>query len=252
MTEACRLNIAGCTIVISVSDDGGRDRQSDVLMAVRAVTHDFGRLTVAALGDAYPSSAEDHSDGEPLGAAREQAAFNQWRWSRGVAANPASGGPPPPVPSKTGTADSADAPCSVAVPPLPPPPPASPRPAGERPQQSLKEDKWGSTLTEAFAHGDAVAVALANGTEVPAALVWPPPQKTRIWVAVGCPPEAICIYGRWYGGAEHARYSDPPCTIRGFPSVGEAKAFARGFVGRNGKELVDRRIDYRWNATLHA
>jgi hypothetical protein len=101
---------------------------------------------------------------------------------------------------------------------------------------------WPQRLADAEEHGAAVAAALAAGRPVPKAAPLPPPLRSRVWAAVGGVPEMAGLYARWQpgdrqrGAAEAAAHA-PPSTVRGYLSLAEALAFARGA----GAVLPDRR-----------
>ena len=232
--------MAGCNVVVTVDAEGGAGRQADVVAAVNAIVTDFALLTVDALCNAAtpdagwavvdPPALEPPPQPVPRLTTTPTAA-----WLRIVEH---SGGPPPGPPPELAAAEA-------AFPPPPPPPRAaasasasSPSPSGPAP--SPEQHDWESRLAASLAHGTAVAMALTRRSPVPAALEWPPPLRNRIWVAVGGAPEAVGIYAKWNDCSALLR-ADPPCTVRAFPSLAEAKAFARGFVGRDAPDLVDRR-----------
>ncbi len=58
---ACSLQLAGCGIVIYVDEDGGKDRQRQVVAAFRAKTAEIAALVVAELRRATPKWAEPPS-----------------------------------------------------------------------------------------------------------------------------------------------------------------------------------------------
>jgi hypothetical protein len=122
--EACRLNIAGCDIVIQIHGAGGAERQAAVVAAVKATLPDLADLVVDALRTATRGAAGSggwalvQPQVEPV--ARVPASL-EW-----LAATKRSGGPPPPPPLSQGTA-------AALVPPPPPPPPVQQAAAGPAP-----------------------------------------------------------------------------------------------------------------------
>ncbi len=265
------MNIAGCTVVVSVDSDGGLERQVEVLAAVRAVERDFALLTVDALRvgavveawEVVDGDAASSSLGGPAAAAPPVAkggATQAW-----LAAVKASGGPPP-LPAGGPGPDP-------LVPPPPPPPATAAHPAplgaaagpaasaGPAPSPARAKtmpavpttaaadqahpatptyhpEDWDARLAAAEEHGAAVAEALAAHRVPPSQLVHPSPLRNRVWAAVGGAAERVGLYSRWDHGAETALRGALPCTVRGFPSLAEARAFARG---AGVAELPDRR-----------
>lgn len=250
--EACRFQLAGCTVVITVDVGGGLARQCDVVGAIRATTADIAWLAVDALRAAAPAEADDE----------ERQGVQPERSAAGVAAAAASGGPPP-MPSPRGPADGpwkppppppakfarpaaasaagaagsqetarpADpAPPRTKTPPAPPPAAAKTlstvASAGRVPPAS--SEHWGERLAYAEQHGADVAIAWAAGRMPPEAAPHPAPLRSRLWVAVGGAAEHVGLYSRWSDGAEVAYRHRPASTVHGFASLAEARAFARG------------------------
>ena len=141
---------------------------------------------------------------------------------------------PPPPPKVAG---------SMAGPSSPPAVPKAFPPMAPTVATPTDDDRaWPQRLADAEEHGAAVAAALAAGRPVPKAAPLPPPLRSRVWAAVGGVPEMAGLYARWQpgdrqrGAAEAAAHA-PPSTVRGYPSLAEALAFARGA----GTVLPDRR-----------
>lgn len=88
-------------------------------------------------------------------------------------------------------------------------------------------------MAAAKAYGELVAAAVAAREPPPAPVVWEAPLRNNVWAAVG--GEQQGFYSKWSGAAEKALAT---CTVRGWPSLAEARAFAEG-VGF--PELADRR-----------
>ncbi len=232
-------------MIITVDGTGGADRQREVADALAAVQTDVALLAV----DALRTATQQHADGwalvDPPGvvttpapppAHREDLPVPRTRaWLDAVQA---SGGPPPPPLQGMPTLD-------LVAPPPPPPqattakaPAASPAVAVgtaalAAPGATDARD-WEQRLAFATASGAAVAAALAAGVAPPAPPKWTLPLRNRVWAAVGGLPAHVGIYGTWTNGGERAAAS---CAVWGFPSLGEAKAFAQGV----GIELPDRR-----------
>jgi hypothetical protein len=239
VVEACRLSIGGCTVIITVDGTGGAGRQREVADALAAVQTDVALLAVDALRTTWvladpPGVAATPKSPPP--AHREDVPVPRTRaWLDAVQA---SGGPPPPPAQGLPTLDP-------GAPPPPPPqattakaPAASPTvaigaAAPAAPGTTNARD-WEQRLEFATASGAAVAAALAAGVAPPAPPKWTLPLRNRVWAAVGGLPAHVGIYGIWANGAERAATS---CAVWGFPSLGEAKAFAQGV----GVELPDRR-----------
>ena len=104
--EACRLNIAGCDIVIQIHAAGGAERQAEVVAAVKVTVPDLAVLVVDALQTATRGAVESSGwalvqpQVEPV--ATKAGASLAW-----LAATERSGGPPPPPPfSQDGSRDS--------------------------------------------------------------------------------------------------------------------------------------------------
>lgn len=257
-TTACSLNVGGCNITVLVDDAGGRRNQEEIVAVLEARVADVAAVVVAGLRAAAPPDEWSLVDDAVLGDGPATAATAAW-----LEAVKASGGPPPSPPTPGG---------EVLVPPPPPkaavgyagpaPPRAMPkaiptvqnpiatwphRVAGAavlpHPATPTADDRaWAQRLADATDHGAAVATALAAGQPAPKAPALPPPLRSRVWAAVGGAPEMVGLYARWQPvadqrGAAAAAAHAPPSTVRGYPSLAETLAFARGA----GVVLPDRR-----------
>jgi hypothetical protein len=242
---ACRLSIGGCSVVVTVDDAGGADRQREVADALAAVQTDLALLAVDALRTATQQHAEGWAVADPPAVSTTPAPVPGLledlplpRTRAWLDAVQASGGPPPPPPQGMPALE-------LAVPPPPPPKaPMAEAPAASSAVASgtttptapgaTDAHEWEERLAFATTSGAAVAAALAAEVAPPAPPKWTLPLRNRVWAAVGGLPTHVGIYGTWSNGGEEAAAS---CAVWGFPSLGEAKAFAQGF----GVELPDRR-----------
>jgi hypothetical protein len=228
--------------VVTVDGSGGLERQNEVVAAVRASVAEIASVVVVALRAATPELAEwdvvDDTTGMALGSSGAAPPAPHPAWTAAVTA---SGGPPPRTQASVGA--------SPKEPPPPPPlvvprkaPPASPTeasakaPGGPGLAEVQANRDWEQRLAGAAEHGAAVAAAHARGGPAPTAPPHPPPLRSRYWVAVHGVPESAGLYGRWEGGAEVASKSGH--TVRGYPSLAEARAFLQGAA----VEVPDRRF----------
>ena len=86
-------------------------------------------------------------------------------------------------------------------------------------------------------HGVLLAAAGLAGRPEPAAPELPLGLRNRLWVAVGGAQDMVGIYRSFARGADRSLHGTPPCVVRGFPSMAEARAFGSGM----GVDLPDRR-----------
>ncbi len=243
---ACRLNISGCNVTISVDAAGGDVLQDQVATAIDQQSGEFALLVIEALRAGTPGLAEV----QPPAAAKAPSA------GAGVPSPPPPLGAasatwgrretPPPPPPRAAAATGA-APGAAGSPKAPPPKTPGPgvpaareaaMPRGTGLVQAQEDRDWAVRLAAATAHGTVVAAALRTGGAVPKAPPMPPPLRNRVWAAVGGDPALAGLYARWDGGAAAAADHLPPCVVRGWASLAEARAFAEGA----GSELPDRRF----------
>ena len=261
---ACRLRVADCEVVVTVDAAGGDNRQTEVAAAIDAVATDIGLLTADALragwalvGDptwqtttasalvATPSPTQAWLDGNQkpdpqlqptapppppqtadVGPSLGQVLHSVVRCSRR--------NPSPPSPAVTAKALPAALTAVSAAP--------SARSAATASQDqssagaAAADADWDQRLAAAAAHGTEVAAAaLRERRQPPWAPPLAPPLRNRVWAAVGDLPQHNGLYCLWEGAASVALQSG--CVVRGFPSLAEARAFAKA----TGCDVPDRR-----------